>query len=445
MSKILFQNARVVSSTGVKNFDVVVSGKKIIEVAKKGSVKIGGTRGFKGEIINCSREGLYLLPGLIDVHVHFREPGLTHKGNFATESRAALAGGITTIFDMPNTKPPTTTVKAFKEKLALAKKKCLCDFRLYMAVIVEENGADNLDEIEKVYKNKTLSKYLAGVKVYMAHSTGNLGPRYVVDGLEVNRYESLERILANKDLRNLPIVVHAEDPVSISQNISKFNPLKPATWSKARPKDAAIIAVREACHLAKKHERSLHIAHVSTREEALIIEKFRPLVTCEVSPHHLFFNTSMYGRFGKFLMINPPVRRKSDVGDLWKAVYEGKIDVIATDHSPHTFDEKRKEMGMSGMPDVQTVLPMFLNEVSKGKFGLKDLVRMYCENPAEIFGVVGAGFVREGFAADLVLVDTKLKGMAWKESVMYKCGWSNYTEKSLRGWPVIVWKDGKEV
>jgi len=465
MSKILFQNARVVSSSGVKNADVLVDGAKIVKVGKGGSMKTGkaetfggasvisnGKGGakkngvkFKGEIVDCSREGLYLLPGLIDAHVHFREPGLTQKGDFASESRAALAGGITTIFDMPNTKPPTTTVEAFKEKLALAKKKCLCDFKLFMAVVVRENGSDNLDEIEKVYKSKTLSKYLAGVKVYMAHSTGSLGPRKVVDGLKIGMYESLERVLADKVLNDLPVVVHAEDPICIAQNISKFDPRKPVTWSKARPKECAVIAVREACHLAKKYERKIHIAHVSSREEALVAAKFRPLVTCEVSPHHLFFNTSMYGRYGKFLMVNPPVRSRAEVMELWQAVYNGEIDVIATDHSPHTHNEKTKEMGMSGMPDVQTVLPMFLNEISRENFGFKDLVRMYCENPAYIFGLKDRGCIAEGMKADLVLVDAKMKGMVWEDGVMYKCRWSNYSGKSLRGWPLKVWKDGKVV
>lgn len=450
MSKILFQNARVVSSSGVKIADVLVDGKKISKVGRAGSFvngKVDGKKNivskFRGEIIDCSRDGLYLLPGLIDAHVHFREPGSTQKGDFFTESKAALAGGITTVFDMPNTKPPTTTVKAFKKKLALAKKKCLCDFKLFMAIVIDANGNDNLDEIKKVYKSKRLSKYLAGVKVYMANSTGNLGPKKRVCGRNVvSVFESLERVVSDKDLRDVPVVVHAEDPSCIAQNVSKFNPKKPATWSQARPKECAVNAVREACHLAKKYERKIHISHISSSEEALIAAKFRPLVTCEVSPHHLFFNTSMYGRFGKFLIVNPPVRSRSEVRDLWKAVYTGMIDVIATDHSPHTYKEKITEMGKSGMPDVQTVLPMFLNEISKENFALKDLVRMYAENPARIFGLKDRGFIKEGMKADLVLVDAKMKGMVWEDGVMYKCRWSNYSGKSLRGWPVKVVKDG---
>jgi len=217
MKKILLQNASVVSSRGVAKRDVVCNsglfGGKILQVVKAGSVK-----NFKGKVLDCSREGIFLLPGLIDAHVHFREPGLTQKGDFATESRAALTGGITTVFDMPNTKPPTTTVKAFKKKLKLAKKKCLCDFKLFMAIVIDANGVDNLKEIKKVYKSKRLSPYLAGVKVYMAHSTGNLGPRNRIGGKKVvSVFEPLERVLADKEIHDLPVTVHAEDPICIAE------------------------------------------------------------------------------------------------------------------------------------------------------------------------------------------------------------------------------------
>lgn len=461
MKKLLLKNARIVSSHGIDEKDVVVSGGEILKVCEigegedllagivdeegektfaSGEQSMEGASSEESEIIDCGREGLYLLPGLIDAHVHFREPGLTQKADFESESCAALSGGVTTIFDMPNTVPPVLTYDLFGEKLAIAKEKCKCHFKLFFGVGMVE-GESNLSELIRVYEDDGLRGFLAGAKVYMGHSTGGLG----VDA------SLLEEILGSKELGDLPVVVHAEDQNCLLENSSKFDLGDPASHGEARPIKCCVEAVKEACHLAKKHNRPVHIAHVSSREELDVIAKFNDgarsagdgsadgkLVTCEVSTHHLFLSEDDYEKYGHFLKVNPPVRSVGEVAELWKAVYSGEIDIIATDHSPHTRDEKECETGVgqvppSGMPEVQTLLPLLLNEVSGEKLGLKDVVRLCCERPAEIFGLSDVGVIADGARADLVLVDMEKSSEVCAENLLYKCGWSNYEGRTLYG------------
>lgn len=463
MKKILLKNARVVSGDGIDEKDVVLSDGKVLKVCESGegedllanivdeksevtkvadreegsgeqsfgaSVGVGGEwEGDESIIIDCSAEGLYVLPGLIDVHVHFREPGLTKKGDFESESSAALAGGVTTVFDMPNTVPPTTSYEALKRKVELAKKKCKCGFRLFMGVSVAA-GAGNLDEIRRVVSDKNLRPFLAGVKVYMGDSTGELG---VGVGF-------LEELLSVADLVDVPVVVHAEDQACLDRFSGKFDAGRPASHSEARPIECSVEAVKRVCHLAKKYNRPIHIAHVTSREELDVIGKFRDegasgrrLVTCEVSPHHLFFNDEMYEKLGNLLKVNPPVRSVDEVRGLWDAVYLGLVDMIATDHSPHTLSEKESGTPPSGMPEVQTALPLLLNEVGDGKLSLSDIVRLCCEKPAEIFGLSDRGFVRDGVRADLVIVDIGQSREVRASDLKYKCGWSCYEGRVLKG------------
>jgi dihydroorotase len=479
MKKILLKNARVVSADGIDEKDIVISGGKILKVCESGEGEDllanivdekneitvaadreegsgeqsfglsglagadlgGGGKGLMGHslrsclIIDCSADDTYVLPGLIDAHVHFREPGLTQKGDFASESRAALAGGITTIFDMPNTVPPTTTYEAFKEKVRIAEEKCLCNFKLFIGIGRLKGGDFDLSEIEKVAKDKKLGKFLAGVKVYMGCSTG------CMEGGE----SGLEKILAEKSLKKIPVVVHAEDQNCLNENEGKFDPADAASHGDARPQECAVEGVKIACHLAKKYDRPIHIAHVTSRAELEVIKKFKDeKVTCEVSPRHLFLSDEMYGQFGHLLKVNPPVRSREIVGDLWNAVYDGEVDIFASDHSPHTLEEKgvgAADSGTlrfapclpSGMPEVQTMLSLLLNEVAHGKFGLKDIARMCCENPARIFGLEKVGCVADGFRADLVIVDLGEKHEITRESLLYKCGWSCYEGRVLKG------------
>ncbi len=426
MTKILFKNARVVSSQGIEEKDVFV---------EDGVVSFVGDEIERDdvEVVDCSREGLYLLPGLIDAHVHFRDPGLTEKGSWETESAAALAGGVTTVFDMPNTKPATVTAEAFREKVERAQEACECDFRLFMGV-----ASSGLDEVRRVVEDSELRPFLAGVKIFMGHSTGNMGSSGGV----------LEEVLAAEDLREVPVVVHAEEQGCLDSVSEVFDVNDPASHSRARPVECAVKAVKEACHLARKYERSVHIAHVSSREELDVIAKFHGngsrLVTCEVSPHHLFLNEDMYGELGHFLKVNPPVRSREESASLWQGVYGGGVDLIATDHSPHTREEKEGfsdgDVPPSGMPEVQTLLPLLLNEVASDKLSLEDVVRLCCENPAEVFVLKDRGFVREGMRADLVLVDMGMKWEVREKDLKYKCGWSCYEGRVLKGGVEGVWR-----
>jgi dihydroorotase len=426
MKKILLKNARVVSSHGIDEKDVVVSGGEILKVCETGEGEdlleqvMEGASEEEAEVIDCEREGLYLLPGLIDAHVHFRDPGLTQKGDWASESSAALAGGVTTVFDMPNTVPPVLTKEAFVEKLEIAKRECKCNFRLFM-------GGGDLDEIKQVAGDPELAGFLAGVKVYMGDSTGDLG----TDG------EVLDAILGDSKLANVPVVVHAEDQACLVENEGEFDLEDPVSHGRARSVRCAVEAVKEACHLARKNDRALHIAHVSSREELDVIAKFREdggrLVTCEVSPHHLFLSEKDYERFGHFLKVNPPVRSAEEVAKLWEAVYSEEVDIIATDNSPHTREEKESKNPPSGMPEVQTLLPLLLNEVAEEKLSLEAIVRLCCERPAEIFGLEDVGRIEDGCRADLVLVDMEKEWTVKAGDLLYKCGWSNYEGLKLRG------------
>jgi len=489
MKKLLFKNARVVSSQGIERKDVVVSGGEILKVCEVGEGEDllanivdekkemtfasgeqdlpDGNGGFVGEeceIIDCSGEGKYLIPGVIDAHVHFREPGMIAKEDFATGSRAALAGGVTTIFDMPNTKPATITFEVFAEKVELGKRNCKCHFKLFFGAVSEES----LVELKKVLADEELVRFLAGVKVYMGHSTGGLGATDILEKL-IGDVE-LARGLEVFDGRVLPIVVHAEDQECLDENESKYNPAKPETHGDARPVECGVIAVKEVCHLARKYDRPVHIAHVSSREELDVIGECRddlvdvgekgenglrgalikkvPLVTCEVSPRHLFLNDGMYEKLGAKLKVNPPVRSKEEAEELLKGLVSGEVDMIATDHSPHTLEEKGfgKNPGNSsdeipsGMPDVQTLLPLMLNAVVKEDLDLQRVVELCCEKPAEIFGLENVGRIEEGARADLVLVDLGEKRKVGEKGaeLKYKCGWSCYEGWELSGWPEVV-------
>jgi len=440
MKKLLFKNAQVVSSQGIDEKDVVVSGGEILKVCEEGEgqdlIESVLDPSEEYETIDCSVKGKYLIPGVVDAHVHFREPGLTHKGDFASESEAALAGGVTTIFDMPNTKPATITYEAFAEKVGLAKVGCKCNFKLFFGATDEAS----LVELKKVLADEELVRFLAGIKVYMGHSTGGLGASGV-----------LEMIMVDEELREvggkvLPLVVHAEDQACLDEHEAKYDPAKPETHGEARPVDCCVKAVKEVCDLARKYDRPVHVAHVSSREELDVVAEFRDdvvevggakvrLVTCEVSPRHLFLNDSMYDELGMKLKVNPPVRSKEEAQKLWEAVLAGEIDIVATDHSPHTLEEKDGKgsggMAPSGMPDVQTLLPLLLNEVVREKFDMKKLVEMCCERPAELFGLEKVGKIEDGFRADLVLVNLREELVIGE--LKYKCGWSCYEGWKIHG------------
>jgi dihydroorotase len=422
MQKKLLKNGEIASSEGVFKKDILIEDGKIIGILDEGE-KIQDDV----EVIEC--EGKLILPGLIDPHVHFRVPGAEYKEDWESGSKAAVAGGITSVCDMPNNDPPTVSVKALDEKRKLISGRSYVNYGLYIGY-----DGGNIDEVIK-------AKNVPGVKVYVADSTGKMG---VDKGALETLFEKSNRL----------IVAHAEDEACIEKNSEEFlaefegREVDPAVHSKIRSLEAALEAVKYVCELAKEHSVRLHIAHVSTEEEVEVISEYKKYgVTCEVTPHHLHLTEDDYEISRNFIKSNPPVRSRSDVFALWKFLKMGVIDIIDTDHAPHTVEEKEGAYleVPSGIPGVETLLPLFLNTVNNEGLSISELVTFCCERPAEIFKISGKGFIKERFDADLVVVDMDIEKEVRREELFTKAGWSPYEGLNLMGWPVMTFVGGEIV
>ena len=416
--KILFKNAKVVSSKKIEIKDVLVKNGVIEKIADSIDVK-------------CDKEydltDKYLMPGVIDAHVHFRSPGYEKKEDWKTGSMAALAGGVTTVFDMPNTKPHTTTIEALEEKRDLARKKSYVNFGLFFGANLQ-----NLSQVKR-------ARGIVGVKVFMAETTGHM---IMEKDLRIDHV--LEKLFSeNKFI----VAVHAEDEEMIQRHSEVYkDEHKPEIHSLIRSDAIAIEAAKTAVHLAKKYNGRLHLCHASTKKEMELMIKFHSKnITCEVTPHHLFLSVKDYLKFGNFVKVNPPLRSIKDQDALWDGIKLGKVDIIATDHAPHLKAEKELDYwkAPAGVPGVETSLPLMLNAVNEEKLSLKDVCALMCENPAEIFAIAGKGFVCEGYDADLVVVDMKKSRRVENKNLYTKCGWSPYAGRTLVGWPVMTFVSGK--
>lgn len=423
MKTILLKNGQVGHRLGIYDADVLIGADgKIVDTYDWGK-KIKADK-----VIDC--KGKLILPGLIDVHVHFREPGEAYKETWETGSKAAVSSGVTTVFDMPNNRPPVVSVKDLNAKRKLIGKRSYANYGLYMGF-----DGKNFSEIEK-------AKGICGVKVYSANSTGNMG---------VNM-KSIEKLFKKYDGM---IVVHGEDEACIKENSEKYlaefrgRDAAFSIHSKIRAPKCAISAVKAVCELAKKTgHKALHIAHVSCDGEIEIINKYRDFgVTCEVAPHHLLLCDSDYENPGNFIKVNPPVRSREDVFAMWKALKFGDIDIIATDHAPHSVVEKEQEYrkAPAGIPELDTLLPLLLNAVNDEALEVSDIVKLCCEGPARIFGLEEKGQVEPGFDADLVVVDMEITKEVDNKNLFTKCGWSPYTGVKLQGWPVMTFVGGEMV
>ena len=357
-------------------------------------------------------KGKFLLPGVIDDQVHFREPGLTHKGDLAEGARAAVAGGVTSFMDMPNVKPPTVTNALLEERFALAAEKSVANYSFYM-------GATN-DNIEEL--KQTDPKTVCGVKIFMGSSTGNM---------LVDNAKALEEIFSEVPML---IATHCEDEATIKANVAAY---KEKYGEDADVKYHPEIRNEEACYLsssfavglAKKHNTRLHILHLSTAKEMSLFEKVKDIkqkrITGEVCVHHIWFDDQDYAEKGSLIKWNPAIKKASDKEAIRQALNDGVVDVIATDHAPHTLEEKQGGCftAMSGGPMVQHSLNVMLELHKQGVFTMEKVVDLMCHKPAELFAVEERGFIREGYYADLVLVTKKSWEVA-KNNLMYKCGWS---------------------
>lgn len=408
MNRILIKNAKIVNEGSIFEGDLLIEDKFIVEIAESISAKSSTTK-----IIDA--EGNYLIPGAIDDQVHFREPGLTHKGNIASESKAAVAGGITSFIEQPNTVPNAVTQELLEQKYQIASETSFANYSFMMG-----GTNDNLEEVLK-----TNPKNVAGIKLFLGSSTGNM----LVDNEEV-----LEKIFSSTPML---IAVHCEDEATIKANLEKYKAQYgddvPATVHHLiRSEEACYISSSKAIALAKKTGARLHIFHLSTAKEMELFTNKIPLeekkITAEVCIHHLWFTDKDYAKKGNFIKWNPAVKTEKDRDALWEALLDDRIDVIATDHAPHTLEEKSLPylQAPSGGPLVQHAVVAMFEAHHQGKISVEKIVEKMAHNPAKIFKIEKRGFIKEGYYADLAIVNP---GMPWnvkKDNILYKCGWSPF-------------------
>lgn len=370
--------------------------------------------------------GLHILPGVIDTQVHFREPGLEHKEDLESGTKSALRGGVTGVFEMPNTKPSTTTKEAIEDKVERMKNRSWCDFSFYVGAATD--NIPHLNELEKL-------PGVCGVKIFMGSSTGSL--------LVPDDYH-LEKVLKSGKRR---VAVHCEDEYRLKERFpiaqESKSPISHPIW---RDEDSAIRATKRIVEISKKTYRPIHVLHVTTHQEMAYLKNNKSLATVECTPQHLtLYAPDCYEKLGTLAQMNPPIRGKEHMEGLWKALLDGTVDVIGTDHAPHTLSEKQKPYpeSPSGMPGVQTLLPIMLNHVHNGRLSLEKLVELVCVNPAKIFGIKDRGQIQVGLPATLTLVDTKAEREITSDWLLSKCGWSPYEGMHVTGWAAGVFLRGQ--
>lgn len=405
MSTILIKNATIVNEGKQTIADVLVKQGMIEKIANDITLK-ETTR-----IIDAT--GLHLLPGVIDDQVHFREPGLTHKANIASESRAAVAGGVTSFMEMPNTNPPALSQELLEAKYQIAAETSLANYSFFM-------GVSN-DNVEEVLKTNKKQQEVCGVKIFMGSSTGNM---------LVDNYNTLNRIFSDSELL---IATHCEDERIINANKEQYKDADHARFHPLiRNVEACFESSFSAVQLAKQTGARLHILHISTAKELQLFSNMLPLkekrITNEVCVHHLHFTADDYEHYGNLIKCNPAIKAKDNKEALWEALLDDRLDIIATDHAPHTWEEKQQpyQQAPSGVPLVQHSLLLMLQYVKEGKITLEKVVEKMSHAVADCFQISKRGYIREGYHADLVLVNMNGAYRVSKENILYKCGWSPF-------------------
>ena len=410
MPKLLIRNARLARPDGsIFEGDLLCHDGVIERIAPQISSAADETLDAGGNL---------LLPGVIDPQVHFREPGKEYKEDLGSGSRAAVKGGVTSFLEMPNTDPSTSNQAALDDKLRRAAEKCVANYGFFIGAT-----PDNLDEINR-------ASPACGIKIFMGASTGSL---------LVDKAEDLERIFANGSRL---IAVHAEDEARIRARREQFKGRSDvAVHSDIRDNRSALLATELALGLSKKYRRRLHILHLSTHEEVELLRRDKPAwVTAEVIPNHLLLNVDDYARLGALVQMNPPIRRPEDNAALWAGLRDGAIDFIATDHAPHTLEEKRQPYPQSpaGMPGVETSLPLMLTQMQAGRCTLAEIQKWMCHGPAEAYGIRNKGKILEGWDADLTLVDMEHVRPVRNEEMFTRVRWSPFDGRELTGWPIYT-------
>ncbi|MEN9570928.1 MAG: hypothetical protein RL172_2159 [Bacteroidota bacterium] len=406
MQKYLFKNIQVVNEGCITSTDVLTNGERIEKIAPSISTE--------GAVKEINGEGKYLLPGVIDNHVHFREPGLLHKGSIYSESKAAVAGGVTSFMDMPNTIPPTFTQALLEEKFAIAASSSLANFSFYM-------GTSN-DNAEEALLTNNKKNEVCGIKIFMGSSTGNL----LLDSpVTLNRLFSESQLL---------IATHCEDERIMNENYERIKKENRTLTAADHPIIKDDIACFEsslaAIQLAKKHNSRLHILHITSEKELQLFSNMLPLqdkrITAEACVHHLHFTSNDYAALGNKIKCNPAIKAPHNKTALWQAILDNRIDAISTDHAPHLPEEKNVpyEQAHGGIPFVQHSLPVMLHYVKQGWISLEKVVEKMCHANAIIYQVKDRGFIKEGYYADLVVADMNSPVTISKENILYRCGWS---------------------
>jgi len=414
MANYIIRNAQLVNEGKIFNADVLIKNDRIERIDTGFGVN------FNAEEIDA--EGLFLIPGLIDDQVHFREPGLTHKASIATEAKAAVTGGVTSFMEMPNVNPATLTQQLLEEKYKIASNVSAANFSFYMGV-----SNDNYDEVMQTPLNT-----VCGLKIFMGSSTGNM---------LVDKHDILERVFASA--QHL-IATHCEHEPTVRERKAEFehlygDKLNASFHPIIRNEDVCFRSSKEAVELAKKHNTRLHILHITTAEELILFTNSIPLaekrITAEVCVHHLWFDADDYAQLGNKIKCNPAIKDKRHKPELLKALLDNRIDVIATDHAPHTAEEKALHYNQApaGLPLVQHSLNVLLQMYHDGKLSLEKIVEKSSHAVADCFKVKERGYLREGYFADAVLVDLNKEWVVSKENILYKCGWSPFEGKTFKG------------
>lgn len=420
----LIKNVHIVNEGSTLELDVRIQNQRIEKIDKNILAK------NTDNVVDG--QGNYLLPGMIDDQVHFREPGLTHKGSIATESRAAVAGGITSYMEMPNVSPPTTTIEALEKKYSIAEKNSLANYSFYLGAT-----EDNLEQIKRLEPQRH-----CGVKVFMGASTGDL---------LVENPQALDNIFRDSPVL---IVTHCESSPIIQKNQQELKAVKPvfeiADHPLIRDASACYASSSYAVGLAKKYQSQLHVLHITTEKELELFESGNiqdKHITAEACVHHLWFCNQDYSQFGNLIKCNPSIKYKKDRDALIRALHNDKIDIIATDHAPHTLEEKMVDYSQSpaGLPLVQHALLSLLDHVAYGRLSLTQVVNKTAHNPALRYKIKQRGFIREGYFADLVLVDRAAATSVTNENCLYHCGWSPFSGHTFSSRIEKTWVNGQIV
>jgi dihydroorotase len=415
---LVLKGGTVVNQDGAGERDIGVRDGRIVAI---GSIALGKA----GTTIDA--RGLHILPGVIDSQVHFREPGFESKEDLESGSRAAVLGGVTAVFEMPNTRPATTSAAALADKVARARGRMHCDFAFYVGAT--RDNIDDVPELERLEGS-------AGIKVFVGSSTGDL---------LVEDDTSLDRIIAKLRRR---AAFHAEDEARLKERMGLRRTGDPTSHPEWRDEEAALIATKRIVGLAEKHKRRVHILHVSTAAEMQFLAAHKGWVSVEVTPHHLtLVAPDCYRELGAYAQMNPPVRDEPHRRALWAALGSGLVDVLGSDHAPHTREEKDAAYPAthSGMTGVQTLVPIMLDHVNAGRLTLERFVDLTSHGPQRLFGIRGKGRIAEGYDADLTIVDLKREEAITNEWIASRCGWTPYHGRRVRGWPVGTFVRGARV